>query len=110
MTKYKWEFAERGLISGDGMNGFSSVLCGIIFGEYTTFIDSNTEQKKHVIKDLDYKELHKHLKENDVEYIQTHGPYKGDKETQCRWVNINKKFIKKLNKKNLTIIDKDWFK
>ena len=106
MTKYKWEFAERGVIM---CRGLGSSYFGPTFpaGEYTTFIDAKTQMKKHVITELDYKKLHEHLADHGKKEYDSHF---GHWSTKTRWVEIREKFIKKLNKKNLIIIDKEWLK
>ena len=103
-TKYKWEFAERGnvYISGGGLDYF---MISSFIGEYTTFIDSKSQLKKHVIRKLDWKKLHKHLSENGE---KEHSWYFKTYSKKSRYSNVVEKFIDKLNKESLTIIDKDW--
>lgn len=106
MTKYKWEFAERGNIRIEGMGmGYFGPSDNV--GEYTTFIDAKTQMKKHIIEKLEHKRLHRHLKEDGEE---EYSEYFGSWNKKHRWTNAKKKFLKQLKKQNLIIIDKEWLK
>lgn len=104
MIKYKWEFAERGKITTGGL-GVGYFCFTDFVGEYTSFIDVKTQMKKHIIEKLNWKKLHNHLSEDGNDEYNEYFDMWGKK---CRWTNAKKKFIKKLKKKNLIIIDNSW--
>lgn len=104
MTKYKWEYVEHGYITIEGWNMCSKVELKNV-GEYTTFIDVKTNHKKHIITNLGVKELKDHLDEDGGRGYSTLWETYYIKKRYC---NVRDKFIKKLNKKSVTIIDKDW--
>lgn len=99
-----WEFAERGDITTGGC-GLGYIYISGFMGEFTTFICSKTQMKKHVITKLNHKALHKHLKENGEEEYSEYFDSWGKK---IRYCNAREEFISKLNKEKLTIKSKEW--
>ena len=105
-NRMTYEFAERGNISIEGMDGID-VFYHELVGEYTTTINIKTQKKKHIIKNLNYKKIKEELKKHGEPYKS---PFWKTMLQKKRWVSVRKKFIPKLNKENVVIIDNDWLR